>query len=347
MKAAHIELLTIIQKNQPSIAFPLLVEKAHKQGVLLDQTEEIKPDAYRKRVERELVAILCIKLINIPLEKGEGNPVYYALPSDFKIPASEIDITLAMVLHFSKRVFSNVLPETQKAQLKDYYSVAESLFETDREAKRYRNFIDSIAWYPEGYGNRLIQDSEKIIGSKQLTLLSEALYRRRKIRVEYESRYNNTVSTMDISPFGLVLRGHVIYLVAGYTSRGEYQYRHLHSGRFASIVILDEEPVIPNQFDLNTYLDDGAFEKDHFQELPEQMIELRIVNHLKLLFEERVTGSVIKETGNGLVVTFSEKPYPEFIWWLLSFGSQLEVLKPLDLREKIKSEIGVMNKNYN
>ncbi len=347
MKAAHIELLTIIQKNQPSISFPLLVERAHSQGVLLDQSEGIKPDAYRKRVERELVAILCIKHINIPLEKDKGNPVYYALPPDFKLPASEIDITLAMVLHFSKRVFSNVLPEIQKNQLKDYYSVAESLFETDREAKRYKEFIESIAWHPEGYGNKLIQDSEKIISSQQLALLADALYRKRKIRVEYESRYNNTVSTMDISPLGLVLRGHVVYLVAGYVSRGEYQYRHLHSGRFASIVILDEEPaVVSSQFNLKAYLEGGAFEKDSFQELSKQTIELRIEDHLKLLFDERITGSVIKPTNKGLIVTFSERPYPEFIWWLLSFGSQLEVLKPLDLREKIKSEIGIMNNNY-
>ncbi|MEY8252194.1 MAG: WYL domain-containing protein, partial [Colwellia sp.] len=266
---------------------------------------------------------------------------------DFKLPASEIDITLAMVLHFSKRVFSNVLPEIQKNQLKDYYSIAESLFETDREAKRYKEFIEAIAWHPEGYGNRLIQDSEKIISSKQLSLLAEALYRKRKIRVEYESRYNNTVSTMDISPLGLVLRGHVIYLVAGYASRGEYQYRHLHSGRFASIVVLDEEPaVVPSQFDLKTYLEGGAFEKDNFLDIQEQTIELRIEGYLKLLFEERVTGSVIKETDKGLVVTFSEKPYPEFIWWLLSFGSQLEVLKPLDLRDKVKSEITSMNDLY-
>ena len=325
----------------------MLIERAKSRGILLDQAEDIKPDTYRKRIERELSAIQSLCEPMIPLEKYDGNPVNYALPIDYSIPVSDIDITLAMALHFTKQVFSNVLPETQMNQLQDYYASAESRFKNEREAKPYKNFIDSIAWHPEGYGNKLIQNSQQIILPSNLTKLAEALYRKHKIEFEYHLRYANTMSSMKVSPLALVLRGHIIYLVAGYFHKGKYNFRHLHCGRIGNIKFLDgENSEFPDDFSLQRYILDGAFEKDHFVESTEQVIELKIDDHLKQLFQERMRKSSFKETGDGLVVSFTEKPYPEFIWWLLSFGSQLEVLKPLSLREKLKTEVAKMHDNY-
>ncbi|MEY8200974.1 MAG: WYL domain-containing protein, partial [Colwellia sp.] len=307
--------------------------------------EYLKNNTYRKRIEREMHNILT-NYPDIPLHKTDGKPVKYALGKDFTLPVSEVDITLAMLLHFSRNSFSNVLPDMQKQQLNNYYAKAEALFKNEKSAKPYDRFITSIASHPEGYGNRLINKAEKLVTAPVISSIAEALFRQKKIKIEYERRYKEDTTTMTVSPLGIVLRGHVMYLVISFHGRESLELRHLHCGRIFAIQLLDDKSVTPEEFNLDEYIKGGAFQIDGYRDISEQEITLRIQPHLKTLFLERIDTPKFTDNDDGLLVHFSEKPYAEFRWWLLGFGSQLEVIEPANLRDDLKGEISQMHNLY-
>ena len=91
-------------------------------------------------------------------------------------------------------------------------------------------------------------------------VVSDSLLEGKRFRAVYRRRGGQAPATWSINPLGLVLHDRLITLVC---TVGEYRelkdVRKLHLHRMAQAERLDEEAVAPEGFDLDAYLETGAF----------------------------------------------------------------------------------------
>lgn len=347
MTQDQLDILNIIHSN-PGITMPQLITTSRSKSICIAANEDrsrIQEATFRKRIVRLIQSIQDLTTPQIPLDVIEGRPKAFRLPADYKIPGSTIDVTLAMVLTFSKQFLSPVLPVNQQQQLEDYYAIAENMVKQNKHHDRYNRFVKRVGWHPEGFGNRLVQSPAAYARSDVLSKLADAVFQNQKIRIGYESRYNETETEYIVSPAGLVMRGQIIYLVA--LPDGKHSnYRHYHCGRIYLVEVLEAVSAIPEDFDIQSYLNRGAFEKSGYHEVEEIEVELWIEPYLRLLLEERIRGVKIFHRDGETYASFKVRPYRDFIWWLLGFGNNIIVTKPDFLVYRLKTEIAEILSYY-
>jgi predicted DNA-binding transcriptional regulator YafY len=169
-----------------------------------------------------------------------------------------------------------------------------------------------------------------------LPTLAAALWQNRRIRTRYREGSRTVQRTLD--PLGLVLKAGAWYLVAR-RSAGMRVYR---VSRFASVRELDERVVRPAGFELATFWDEWSRRFEH--ERPQFDVRLRTpraaMQYLRPLVHpdgRALLDAVRREPARELVeltVPFEqlETAYRE----LLTFGSDVEVLAPPELRERLR-----------
>lgn len=167
-----------------------------------------------------------------------------------------------------------------------------------------------------------------------LATLAESVWEGRLARIDYE-RGDSTVSRL-LAPLGLVLKGGVWYLVA----RIGDQIRTYRVSRIVGATVLDERAERPAGFDLPTYWAESsaAYER----ESPRVKVVVRLpADRLERL--SIAVGMHAVEVAERL-----DEPEPDWIrlrlelsWpdevpgHMLSVGSSLEVLEPIEIRERV------------
>jgi predicted DNA-binding transcriptional regulator YafY len=140
---------------------------------------------------------------------------------------------------------------------------------------------------------------------------------------------------MRVHPLGLLLRGPVPLLVC--TIEGRPRIRTLIFMRMSETSVDAEPCVEPKGFDFDAYIASLALR-------PRGLIRLRLrfENHAGDFLRETKLSKDQKCTdlGNGtLEVRATRQSDDELFEWLLKFGSQLEVLKPVELRRRVGEEL--------
>jgi predicted DNA-binding transcriptional regulator YafY len=154
-----------------------------------------------------------------------------------------------------------------------------------------------------------------------LPTLSAAVWRGCRVRLRY--REGGRVVQRTVDPLGLVLKGGAWYLVA-HRSAGMRVYR---VSRVVSVRPLAADCARPPDFELRTFWD--RWSRDFEQGRARVDVTVRVGEDVKrwLPGEPRV------DDGGRTVLSFAHlgDAYRE----LLRFGAQLEVLEPVELRERI------------
>ncbi len=167
-----------------------------------------------------------------------------------------------------------------------------------------------------------------------LATLAELVWEGRQARIEYE-RGDGTVSRL-LGPLGLVLKGGVWYLVAA----TEDQIRTYRVSRVVGAIVLDERTERPVGFELSTYWAESstAFERETPRvkvvvRLPKDRMERLVtavgwqaVEHAEHLDEARPDWIRLR----------LELGWPDEVpGHMLSVGSSLEVVEPVEIRERV------------
>lgn len=173
-----------------------------------------------------------------------------------------------------------------------------------------------------------------------------ALMDNRQVEVDYRNRERARYRRIVINPLGLVVRDGIAYLAA--TAWGYEDVRHYVLHRMRRPELLDTPAKRPPGFRLSRHIkDDSRFS------YPVSTDKLR----LRLLFdagaavhltESRLAADQrITETDDGRVLIEATVPdTADLRWWLLSFGSAVEVLEPADLREEFRRQAQAMRELY-
>jgi predicted DNA-binding transcriptional regulator YafY len=166
-----------------------------------------------------------------------------------------------------------------------------------------------------------------------LPVLLDALWRGRRVRFIYD-RALGEASERIVDPLGLVARGSVWYLIA---SRDD-QLRTYRVSRIREAMLDERESVRPDDFDLVTYWETSTVE---FRErLPRYFATFLIVP--SVLRWARYRGWRLEEEreeerkeGGRVRIRVRFDVEEEALQFALSFGGDIEVIEPAELRSKV------------
>ena len=247
-----------------------------------------------------------------------------AHPDSFNEPPT------AFALRLAADYLRPIMPPSALGLLEAYFNHADSVLEgtalgrwADKAAIIARGPVLTPPAVPTG-----VQDA-----------VYAALMENRKVEVAYRAKAQKRARRIVLNPLGVVVRTGIIYLVA--TSWDYPDVRHYVLHRMSKPELLDEPARATPGFRLVDYIGEehrfsypvsggslalrAVFEKDAAMHLMES----------RLADDHRTT-----EREDGRVVVEATVPdTAELRWWLLGFGSTMEVLGSDSLREEFRDEV--------
>lgn len=190
------------------------------------------------------------------------------------------------------------------------------------EHARQRIHIDATGWN---------HSSESI---QFLPVLQEAVWQERKVRFTYERGGGcNSVERL-ADPLGLVAKGNAWYLVAAIDG----MIRSYRVSRVVDATLTDDACTRPKDFDLAGYWEQSTV--DFKAHLPQYLAKVRAHPDVfpRLRFAGRFAriGQAEPPDADGWIRVNLRFDVEEMaVEWVLGFGSQMEVLEPAALREKV------------
>jgi len=174
----------------------------------------------------------------------------------------------------------------------------------------------------------------------------DALLNKHLLEINYRSRSQGRSQKVTLNPLGLVFRETVAYLVASAWHYPDVRHYALH--RMSKPRLLDQPAGTPPGFRLASHIRD---ELRFSYPLASGNIPLRaavspeVAEHLA---ERRLSGDqrIARHADGRIVVEASVANTQELRWWLLGFGSAVEVLSPASLREEFAAQSRAMQAMY-
>jgi predicted DNA-binding transcriptional regulator YafY len=214
----------------------------------------------------------------------------------------------------------------------------------DADYMRQRVYVDAAGWH---------QNVEEL---PWLSLLQEAVWEDRKLRLLYASGGDSAASERVVSPLGLVLKGALWYLVAAGVEQEPRTYR---VSRIQDASLLDAPVVRPDHFNLAAYWQRSV---DLFRSgLPhyaaQALVHPSVFTRLEMTRFVRVAAW---HEGNEDEISSTSANVPA-VWRkadlefntlssaceiLLGFGTMVRVLEPLELCEALLEEANNISSMY-
>lgn len=296
-------------------------------------------DITKRTVERDLQ---CISAAFPLISDERSRPFGWSWSKDAPaLDLPSLSVGEALTLKLAHDYLLKLMPKSMLDNIGGHFSAAEKVLNQAAESNKLADWANKIATTlpsqfliaPEIKAGILETLQEALINSKQLKILytnqSQAL--------------NNYASEVLIHPLGIVLRGQVTYLVCNYDSFNDVRMLSVH--RINKAEIIDEALKQLKDFNLNAYVDSGAFgfnlgEKIIFK----GMFVKESATHL--LETPLNQTQVVEIFENHYLITAAIQDSMQFRWWLLSFGKSLDIKSPLVLRNWMKDHATAMNQQY-
>lgn len=260
--------------------------------------------------------------------RGRTNYWYWIEPDALtQIPA--MSESTAFVLRLAADYLRPIMPPATLRVLDPYFRHAEKIL-GDTALGRWTDRAAIIAPGPALTPPAVSADVQEAV--------YEALMTHRKVEVRYRGKHEEESKRIVLNPLGIVVRTGVVYLVA--TSWKYEDIRHFVLHRMSEARLTDEPAKTPPDFRLADHLgDDGPFTYPASTE----KLALRALFHASAgahLTESRLAPdhrATLQNDGRVLVeATVADTA--ELRWWLAGFGSLVEVLAPVSLREEFQEE---------
>jgi predicted DNA-binding transcriptional regulator YafY len=165
--------------------------------------------------------------------------------------------------------------------------------------------------------------------------IAEAISRARSAQMRYESVARNATTRREVDPYRLWYAGGGLYLIAYCHLRRDV--RMFAVERIRSITLTDHPYQMPLGFNVEEYVQDALM----------VMRGRRI--EVELLFSKQAAGwvkdkvwhssqQVSLQKDGRLRMTLKVADTAELVGWILSFGGQVRVVQPDELRQRVKDE---------
>jgi len=297
----------------------LLLLQIHRRLTSRELAERL--EVSERTIHRDMEA-LCIAGVPVVAERGSGGG--WSLMEGYRTNLtglSEAEIQALFLTRPAGLLEDLGLNKASEAGLIKLQASLPLPHQREAEFARQRIHIDVTGW----------NSAKEAVPA--LPVLLEAIWQERKLRFSYQRGEDCTAERL-VDPLGLVAKGSAWYLVAGIEG-GVRTYR---VSRVQDVDVIAEPCVRPRGFDLAAYWAQSA--ADFKATLPQYRTTVR------------VSPAIFPRLGfAGRFARIEQVDAPDAEGWrkvslrfdveemaceyALSFGSQMEVLEPLALREKV------------
>jgi len=199
------------------------------------------------------------------------------------------------------------------------------------ETVRQRMLVDGAGWH---------QSKESF---EHLSMVQEAVWEERQLNIQYR-REEESVERI-VNPLGIVAKRNVWYLVA--ESSGEM--RTYRISRLTGAHMLEKTFERPEDFDLEQYWEHST--QQFKKSLPRYPAKLRVHPRVHARIGQERYAKILRteEAGEGsdwIQLDMEFQTLNSACEIILSYGSQVVVLTPEELRTKVVSEVEAMAANY-
>lgn len=288
----------------------------------------------RRTVERDLQELSGSFPLDVD-ERAKPYGWYWAKNANFEF-TPRLTVSQSVALLLSRAHLQSLMPRSMLDELAPVFANAE----TELAATGWRDWHRRTAVIPATFPLLPPKLDMKVLESVQ-----SALAQRCCLSARYRAKGNDTAKEAVIHPLGLLVRGPVQYLVCTMYDYTDVLRLPLH--RLSHVVVLAEPAKQPAGFDFARYVAENA-------------VRFNARGKIRLVawFDE-AAAEHLKETpvsrdqvlrgleGTARVEFTATVEYDETLrWWLMGFGSQVEVKEPLALRADLMSELSELLWNY-
>lgn len=296
---------------------------------LLDEGFEVS----RRTIERDL-HLLCAQFPLVLDDRSKPYGWSWAKDAHFEF-MPKLTAAQAVALQLARTHLRDLLPQAMHKELAPIFVAAANTL-SDSGLKDWHK---RTAVVPMG-----IAHIPPKLSADVLMAVQSALAHRHCLTAQYRTKGSRQAKAMTIHPLGLLSRGPVLYLVCTLFDYGDVRQLALH--RMEKAIETGARSTEPTGFDFQEYVrtearqygsggkiklvakfDAGAVE--HLREMP-----ISLDQEIRDLEDGRVEVSATVEDDELLR------------WWLLGFGSFVEVATPISLREWIAIEAGTTHKKH-
>ncbi len=256
-----------------------------------------------------------------------------ALP--ISVPAMSLD--QAIVLTLAERVLPGSLPGDVQRAITPYFSAAHATLKREVSSRKAAKWPKKVAFSSSAFALKPMQ-----INSNRMTTITQAIIEERWLEIRYRNA-NDFVTQSRVKPLGLILEGPRNYLVAQFErfDTPNNLPRTLALSRIEMANVSEESFAYPSDFALDEFV---ASQPTGWGTGKQIRVTLSVLPFL---------GRILTESpmGNDQIVTRGDEPNEDWtveatvpeserlLWWLLSFGAGVEVIAPLELRERVADEL--------
>jgi predicted DNA-binding transcriptional regulator YafY len=297
----------------------VLLLQSHRQLTSRDLAERL--DVSARTIHRDMEALSGAG-IPVVAERGAGGG--WSLLGEYRTNLTglnEAEIQSLFVVKPSRLLADLNLEKAAEGAFLKLLAALPSVSRRGAEYARQRIYIDVTGW------NR----AEEPV--PHLHALQEAIWREQRVRLTY-ARGDCEQVERHADPLGLVAKGSVWYLVAGV----EGEVRSYRVSRVRGVEVLDEPCRRPPDFDLAAFWEQSAAE--YRAHLPGYRARVRVRREIVARLPYAGRFARIEQTGqpdaDGWVEVSLRFDVEEMACeYALGFGTQLEVLEPHALRERV------------
>lgn len=281
-----------------------------------------------RTVQRDLKEMADSQIVALGCDDEYGGKEYrwfwpVASPrTEFPVMSAPTALSFLMVEQF----MTQLLPPAVHAQLGDYFASARAVLKSDDSERRVAaDWPNKVRVVP--LGQPLLAPD---IPAAVLDGVYTALLHDWRFQATYHPRSEEGAARDDyiVNPIALVVRNHLIYLIATLWDYDDIKHLPLH--RFSRVTLLDRTSRTPEGFDLDTYLyGNRAFD------IPDpngRKIKLVVRFTEGAAYHLRETplseDQRIEPAGAGWVkLTATVLDTEQLWWWLRGFGDAVEVVE--------------------
>lgn len=268
----------------------------------------------------------ALSAAGIPVVAERGTGGGWALLEEYKTNLTGLNEAEIQTLFLTQpaRLLADLgLRQTSEAALIKLLASLPSISRRGAEYIRQRIHVDVTGWH----------HTEEDITA--LPILQEAIWRERELQFTYQRNDGKLVERL-AAPLGLVAKGTVWYLVAIV----EEEIRSYRVSRIRDAMITDQPYTRPQGFDLAQYWSQSS--ASFVASLPRYPATLRMTpaafQHIppisRLIHVEHVEPP---DAGGWITVRVVFETEDSACGYILSHGAQIEVVEPLELRERVIS----------
>ena len=323
----HLALLRLIP------VYPKMISVAELQKELRDKNAEFEINP--RSLQRDLNKLSVVFPLSCET-RGRAQYWFWLDKSDL-IQIPEMNGNTAFAFKLASEYLHSLLPPSVLRLLVPYFKRANDIVQQTKLGR----------WSAK---TRIINRGPELIApaveGKVQEVVYEALLDDKQFKMHYKGKGETAAKRLVLNPLGLVVRGGIIYLIA--TALGYNDPRHYALHRMSRARLSNKRADVIPHFDLAHYIE----EKHEFSyPVSGKKIKLRALFsedaaiHLtesKLSDDQKITD---KKDGRVLVeATVADTD--ELRWWLLGFGSYVEVVGPRGLREEFVRVAEEMKRIY-